>query len=167
MNVSRRSLLLGTASAAVIGAAISPLRAIAAMKVGEDPDSRALLRRMLRVMFPHAQFPDGPYDRTADAVLAAGNKTPAQALMMADGFAELRRAGFGDLDDAAALAHLKEIESSAFFQLARGTAVVSLYSDAEVWTILGYEGPSYDQGGYINRGFNDLDWLPDPRITEL
>jgi hypothetical protein len=33
--------------------------------------------------------------------------------------------------------------------------------------LLGYEGPSFDKGGYLNRGFNDLDWLPDPRITEL
>ena len=22
------------------------------------------------------------------------------------------------------------------------------------------------RGGYVNRGFNDLNWLPEPRITE-
>jgi hypothetical protein len=27
--------------------------------------------------------------------------------------------------------------------------------------MLGYEGPSFDKGGYLERGFNDLDWLPD------
>ena len=32
--------------------------------------------------------------------------------------------------------------------------------------VLGYEGASFDKGGYINRGFNDLDWLPEPRIEE-
>jgi hypothetical protein len=35
-----------------------------------------------------------------------------------------------------------------------------------VWAALGYEGSSYDKGGYINRGFNDLNWLPEPRIEE-
>jgi hypothetical protein len=35
-----------------------------------------------------------------------------------------------------------------------------------VWDLLGYEGPSFDKGGYLHRGFNDLDWLPEPRITE-
>jgi hypothetical protein len=35
-----------------------------------------------------------------------------------------------------------------------------------VWSLLGYEGPSYDQGGYAERGFGDLDWRPDPRIEE-
>ena len=44
------------------------------------------------------------------------------------------------------------------------SAVVTLYSDPEVWELLGYEGPSYDKGGYVDRGFDDLDWLPDPRI---
>jgi len=48
----------------------------------------------------------------------------------------------------------------------KGNAVVALYNDQEVWDTLGYEGPSFDKGGYIGRGFNDLDWLPDPRITE-
>ena len=47
-----------------------------------------------------------------------------------------------------------------------GVAVVALYDDREVWELLGYEGPSFDQGGYLNRGFDDLDWLPEPRITE-
>ena len=44
----------------------------------------------------------------------------------------------------------------------RSTAVVEIYSDPQTWKLLGYEGPSFAQGGYIDRGFNDLDWLPDP-----
>ena len=48
----------------------------------------------------------------------------------------------------------------------RGVAVVSLYNDPETWALLGYEGSSYEHGGYIDRGFDDLDWLPNPRITE-
>jgi hypothetical protein len=30
-----------------------------------------------------------------------------------------------------------------------------------VWKVLGYEGPSAELGGYINRGFSDIDWLQD------
>ena len=44
----------------------------------------------------------------------------------------------------------------------RSTAVVEIYSDPQTWTLLGYEGPSFAQGGYVGRGFDDLDWLPDP-----
>jgi hypothetical protein len=30
-----------------------------------------------------------------------------------------------------------------------------------VWTKLGYEGPSAPEGGYLHRGFDDIDWLKD------
>jgi hypothetical protein len=49
-----------------------------------------------------------------------------------------------------------------FFELVRTTAVVEVYTDRETWDLLGYEGPSFAKGGYIERGFDDLDWLPEP-----
>jgi hypothetical protein len=30
------------------------------------------------------------------------------------------------------------------------------------WAHFGYEGSSFEKGGYINRGFQDLNWLPEP-----
>jgi hypothetical protein len=44
---------------------------------------------------------------------------------------------------------------------------VALYDSAEVWDLLGYEGPSFDKGGYLHRGFDDLDWLPRARVEEF
>ena len=32
-------------------------------------------------------------------------------------------------------------------------------NDAEAF---GYEGEAFEYGGYIERGFDDLGWLPDP-----
>ena len=46
-------------------------------------------------------------------------------------------------------------------EVVRSTAVVEVYSDTATWRRLGYEGPSFAQGGYLHRGFDDLDWLPD------
>ena len=62
--------------------------------------------------------------------------------------------------------YLKKIEGSAFFNHVRGHTTVALYDHKEVWKIFGYEGESFSKGGYIKRGFNDLDWLPEPRVTE-
>ena len=42
----------------------------------------------------------------------------------------------------------------------RSTLVVSLYNQKDLWAKFGYEGSSADKGGYINRGFSDIDWLP-------
>jgi len=54
---------------------------------------------------------------------------------------------------------LKSIESDAFFQTIRGGLVVGLYNQPEVWSMLGYEGSSFEHGGYLNRGFDDVSWL--------
>lgn len=167
MKVSRRFLMLGTASGIVLGAGLPGKLRANAIHIGSDADTKSRLMRMVKIAFPHANFPDSCYERNCDAIFAAANKSPGQAVMFATGMNDLKVAGFDDMDDAAALAHLESIEGTAFFQLMRGTTITSLYNDPEVWGILGYEGASFDQGGYINRGFNDLDWLPDPRITEL
>ena len=52
------------------------------------------------------------------------------------------------------------IEQTAFFQKVRGDLVVSLYNQKELWPKFGYEGSSAEHGGYIKRGFADIDWLP-------
>jgi hypothetical protein len=168
MLTTRRKVLLGSASAALAGSALPNMaKAAAPLDAGNEQTSRKALVRMIKVMFPHKRFADGPYERTADAVIKAASKTPSEKVDFAAALGELSESGFADLDDKAALARLKGMESTAFFKLVKGTTVTTLYDDPEVWQALGYEGPSFDKGGYINRGFNDLNWLPDPRVEEF
>jgi hypothetical protein len=138
-----------------------------------DTDSRRNLVRLLRAAYPHPRFPDGPYERTADAILSQADGSLWHRLGLREGLASLdaRAAsdggqGFADLDDSAALTLLRDIGDAAFFVFIRSVAIVSLYDDAEVHQLLGYGGPSFEQGGYLHRGFDDLDWLPTPRIEE-
>jgi GAF domain-containing protein len=131
--------------------------------------ARRVLVRLLRVAYPHDRFPDGPYERTAAAVEDAARADAADDRALTQGLAALDRAAGGDflaLDDAAAEALLRDRADEYFFRRIRSTAVVALYDDAEVWGLLGYEGASFDQGGYLHRGFDDLDWLPRPRVEE-
>ncbi len=44
--------------------------------------------------------------------------------------------------------------------------VVALYDHKEVHKIFGYQGASFDKGGYKDGEYNDLSWLPEPRIEE-
>jgi hypothetical protein len=53
-----------------------------------------------------------------------------------------------------------------FFESLRALVAWHLYDDREVWDFIGYPGASFDQGGYLHRGFDDLDWLPEPRVQE-
>jgi hypothetical protein len=138
-----------------------------------DADSRRNLVRLLRVAYPHRRFPDGPYERTADAIIGQVADSLWHRLVLTEGLASLDarakvlgRDAFVDLDDETALGLLRKTEDAAFFTFIRSVAVVTLYDDAEVHQLLGYEGPSFEQGGYLERGFDDLDWLPSPRIEE-
>lgn len=137
------------------------------VSLGED--DRANLIKLLRTAYPHAQFPDGPYERTADAILQQVGESTWHCTALSRGLRTLDGAAggsFRDLDEAAATELLTGIADAEFFGFIRGAAVPILYDDHEVWDALGYEGESFSKGGYLHRGFDDLDWLPDPRIEE-
>lgn len=128
-----------------------------------------VLVRVLRLAYPHPNFPDEPYQRTADAVATATGEDVALRSCLAPGLDDLDSHADGDftaLDDEHATLRLRELSDDPWFVGVRATAVVALYDDEQVWDLLGYEGASYDLGGYLNRGFDDLDWLPDPRVDE-
>src|SRR5690606_19192196 len=57
---------------------------------------------------------------------------------------------------------LKSLEQagSPFFGAMRSSMITALYNQEEIWANFGYEGSSAEKGGYLHRGFDDLDWLP-------
>jgi len=112
-------------------------------------------------MFPHDSLPDEAYEKVVNAL--AGQSDHVSTLE--SGATELdRERPFADLGPDDRLAALKRIEGSPFFALLHATAVVELYDNPLVWKAFGYEGPSVHLGGYLHRGFNDLDWLPEPKL---
>lgn len=114
-------------------------------------------------MYPHDTLPDGVYARVAEKLAEAAREDSGAARTIEAGVSVLNGGlPFAELSVDEQLEALKGIEGSDFFELVRSTAVVEVYSDPRTWQLVGYEGPSFDEGGYINRGFNDLDWLPDP-----
>ena len=126
---------------------------------GLSEEQQAQLFRVLRVAYPHPSFPDGPYQRTSAAVQQADSDG-----VLAAGLDALR--DLDGLDDDAVTAKLEAVQAEPFFRLVHSTTVVALYDDHEVWQLLGYEGSSFEKGGYLHRGFDDLDWLPEVRIEE-
>ena len=135
--------------------------------LGDDVTDR--LVAVIKAAFPHRNFPDGPYRRTAEHIVSLVSDDAYQSMQLAQGLAGLdavREVPFEQLTGDEALEVLRGIEHTAFFALVRSTTVTFMYSDREVWSVVGYEGESSHLGGYVDRGFDDLDWLPDPRIEE-
>ena len=130
--------------------------------------SRALatITAAARTMYPHDALSDDVYARVGEKLAETARDDSGAAQMIEDGVSALNGdRAFAELSADEQLETLKGIEGSHFFELVRSTAVVEVYSDQRTWQLVGYEGPSFDKGGYINRGFNDLDWLPDPEAA--
>jgi hypothetical protein len=122
------------------------------------------LAALARTLYPHDAVPDVVYDRVPATIAEAVREDAAQARIVSDGVADLDRRGEQPFTQRTAeqrLADAEAIAGSEFFALVRSTAVVEVYSDPATWRALGYEGPSFAKGGYLRRGFDDLDWLPD------
>jgi hypothetical protein len=120
---------------------------------------------LARTLYPHVALPDSVYARVSGKLDEAASQDAAQAQVVNDGVADLDARGdepFVARSGEQQLADARAIAGSDFFELVRSTAVVEIYSDPQTWKLFGYEGPSFAQGGYLERGFNDLDWLPDP-----
>jgi len=124
-------------------------------------DEAAMLVRMARATYPHAMLDDAIYGKVIYGLDEKAAADPALLRSLQEGAATLKSKNFETLDEAGQEAALKEIETSAPFQTVRGACVTGIYNNPDVWKVLGYEGASAELGGYINRGFSDIDWLQD------
>ena len=161
--LNRRELLacsLGIAGAFTLGASfVAAADAAWAVEVKHlKPKTMATLVQMARDIYPHDRIGDEYY-----AIAVKGYDSPEQAAGIEAGIAMLDgMAGGSYLDigwEADRNEVLRKLETSEFFQTVRGGLVTGLYNQQEVWPIFGYEGESYSKGGYMNRGFDDINWL--------
>lgn len=131
------------------------------------PDTMKALARMARDIYPHDHLADHYYIAAVtpwDAKAAADPKVKA---LIEDGIARLDEdARARHKSPYAAVAWeeervvlLRGVEHTEFFGKVRGDLIVSLYNNHDVWPKFGYEGSSAEHGGYISRGFDDIDWL--------
>ena len=91
---------------------------------------------------------------------------PATAALLKDGIASLDKASFGKAGAARKLAIVKAMEGQPFFNTVRGQCVTSLYDNDMAFAVFGYPGSSWEKGGYLTRGFQDLRWLPAPTAEQ-
>lgn len=122
----------------------------------------ATLLQMARDIYPHDGVGDEYY-----AIAVKGYDSADKKEMVAAGVAKLdataKASGFPSYVETKwevnRVTLLRKIESDGFFQTVRGGLVTGLYNQKAVWPIFGYEGESFSKGGYIDRGFNDINWL--------
>jgi hypothetical protein len=171
-QINRRTFLLRSSemafTAAVTitsaGALFNSVEAWALDVKGLKPETMKTLILMARDIYPHDKIADRFYAIAVKGFDAKAEKDPAFKAMIETGVDGLNIAsganGYTGVGwEAERVALLRSISSTPMFETVRSTLVVSLYNQQEIWPIFGYEGESYSKGGYIHRGFDDIDWL--------
>lgn len=172
-RVSRRRFVAAGAATivtvAVSGATIllDPKGAWAIQLDNLTPGEARVLLQFVRDLFPHAHLAETYYARAIEPLNDEAGRNSSTKKLLVDGVEQLNRLTnaaprktYADVEDEdTRVAAIKRIERGAFFAKVYGTTVVSLYNQRALWPIFGYEGPSSAEGGYLHRGFNDLDWL--------
>jgi hypothetical protein len=166
-RVTRRTVLRGGAMAVptvAAGLTIAPDAVWAQSAKNLTPATMTTLARAARDIYPHDRLGDVYYITAVSGYDAAG---PAVRDRMTKGCAGLDTAAQQQHGSAYLLvpaesdrvAILVANQDTPFFNKLRSDLVVTLYNQKTLWPKFGYEGASADKGGYINRGFNDIDWV--------
>jgi hypothetical protein len=169
-GISRRDLLKGgTVSLGAIlvvsgTSIIHPQFAWGLEATNLKPETMATLIQMARDIYPHDHIPDRFYAIAVKPYDAKAGSDPKQKKLIEDGVADLNeRAGEGGYNglgwEEDRLTILRKIADTPFFETVRGGLVTGLYNQEEIWPLFGYEGEAFSKGGYIARGFSDIEWL--------
>ncbi len=165
-ELSRRSFLATSGAAVTLlisGSAIMcPVEAWGYEVKSLKPETMKALIKLARDVYPHERIGERFY-----AIAMKGYDTDTQKASSEEFVAKLDKTSkefYGSTYaeqgwEVKRVDVLREYQKHPFFQKVRGGLVTGLYNQPEVWPLFGYEGESASKGGYVDRGFGDIDWL--------
>jgi len=124
-----------------------------------DQREAVLLLCVSRTLFPHDFLDDRQYMKivaVVDSKASADKDVAATVKTALKGFPD----DFAASGEAHREDYLRTLEATPFFRLVYQETLTGLYGDPTVSALLGDEGSSVEHGGYIQRGFDDISWLP-------
>jgi hypothetical protein len=163
----RRFMSLSAQSLALLGVTAVTAQLIPVTLLADEAPQGALpklpagLLQMGRDIYPHDRLNDLHYAAPLAALLDKQGGLVSQGLRALQASARERH---GQAYEAIAtendrVALLRAIETEPFFREVRSALMYGLYDNTALFGLFGYEGSSVEKGGYVHRGFNDLDWL--------
>ncbi|UWR98206.1 hypothetical protein [Phaeobacter inhibens] len=173
--MNRRMFLMTTTLAGVTTNAMLGSVSLASSAVLDKAQGASLLR-MIQDIYPHPDVLQvSHYEAIAATVMKNAEGDTETAKGLTDGLAridakaqELFGTPYTGIEDADAREGLlRHFQDEGFFQGVRWTAYFGIYDNKEVWPLFGYEGSSVEHGGYIDRGFSDITFVPEgPTLEE-
>ena len=162
MTLNRRDFLQLTVSLALVS--LGGRAGANGDATGLPGDKSKVLSGIVYQMFPHERLNKEVYVQVTEQ-LSGKISQSAELTAMLDNALEVL-AGNGneqwtELTKQEKTASLEKIQQTPFFRFVLNETLGGIYRHPHTWELLGLEGSSLEFGGYINRGLNDIDWLPD------
>ena len=172
-HLSRRDVIK-TGGATLIAMTIMPTGLIlgvenawCAIATAIKPETFATLVQACRDIYPHDHLADAFYAKVVEGFDAAAAGDANEKEFFDNGAAMLDKKaqaahGVNYIDvgwEIQRVDILRAIQDYSFFPKIRGSLVTGIYNNPDVWPLFGYEGESASQGGYLHRGFDDINWL--------
>jgi hypothetical protein len=124
-----------------------------------DHTQAMLLLSVARTLFPYDFLADAQYMKIVVVLDDKGAGDKDLATMVKAALATFPD-DFTAMTEVKREEYLRGLEGSPFFLLVYQETITGLYGDPTVSILLGDEGSSVEHGGYLNRGFDDIGWLP-------
>lgn len=156
----KTGILTGVLAAGSPLALLAPSRAWAVDLTSLTSSEAAILMAAARTIAPHDKLEDAAYAFVIRALDTGAAKDEALRKQLKEGTA-LLGAGFAAAPESERVEALRKVEATPFFQGLRVQTLQVLYSTPLAYAYFGYEGEAFSKGGYLQRGFNDLRWLPE------
>ncbi|NOR36342.1 MAG: hypothetical protein GQ577_06295 [Woeseiaceae bacterium] len=130
----------------------------------DDTENLVAMGRLAQLLFPHEGLADSVYGEVISEVMAITATDPAtEGLLVAaeNALDAVHDGAWAGLSESQQLSAMTALQGEAFFAGIREMVRFQLYYHPDVWKHIDYPGSSKEHGGYINRGFNDIAWLPE------
>ncbi|WP_116364685.1 hypothetical protein [Parahaliea mediterranea] len=166
-TLSRRALLQILLSAPALSLAPLSLTTHDTQAMGLEhlsPATSLALVQVARLLFPHEGLADEIYLGVVKDIEADISTNEGLLHSVAETPILLNKAvarNWMQMSHDAQIEALAAIEDASVFGYLRNRTIESLYRNPAVWKLVGYEGSSIEYGGYLHRGFDDIDWLED------
>lgn len=166
-KLTRRRMLLAIGELAAAAALVScaPEQEVAETVVGSDgvtvyeAESIALLAGLVFDIFPYPDLDPMVYIRVAERALNLDDPDIANGIaLLHENFPER---AWVDVPEEERVDFLRLLQRSRLFVLLKSIVIEVVFRDPALWDLVGYGGSAIEQGGYLNRGFDEITWLPD------
>ena len=120
----------------------------------------------MRIVDERVQVRRRPFLRGIAAAVPAGALAGSVGKLDTQSRQETRTASLEVSEETDRVTVLHAMAHTPFFNRVRSDLVVSFCNQRDLWRHFGCERSSSDYGGYINRGFDDVNRLPKVRARE-